>query len=244
MSAPSRLMIRQTRKCVGMVKSRPHTVQEIVKILRAHANPTNVAGMARFGINPKNTLGISMPSLRALAKEIGQNHILASQLWETKIHEARILAGLIDDPKLVTVAQMDRWARDFDSWDVCDQVSCFLFDKTSNAYTQAVKWSSAEAEYVKRAGFALMAGLAWHDKTASDRKFLPFLKCIERQASDSRNFVKKAVNWALRNIGKRNSVLGKKALIAAQRLKQSEEPAARWVGGDAVREFEKKGIGR
>ena len=226
------------------MKPRSHTVPEVVKILRAHANPTNVAGMARFGINPKNTLGISMPTLRALAKEIGQNHILASQLWATKIHEARILAGLIDDPKLVTLAQMDRWARDFDSWDMCDQVCCFLFDKTPFAYDQAAKWSRAKSEFVKRAGFALMAGLAWHDKSATDRQFRPFLKCIERQAGDPRNFVKKAVNWALRNIGKRNSTLGREAMIVARRLKQSKKPAARWVGSDAIREFEEKGIGQ
>jgi 3-methyladenine DNA glycosylase AlkD len=219
------------------------TINEVVKKLRSQANPVNVAGMARFGINPNHTLGVSMPSLRAMAKEIGQNHMLASQLWTTKIHEARILAGLIDDPNLVTVAQMDRWARDFDSWDVCDQVCCFLFDKTPSAYSQAVKWSHAEAEYVKRAGFALMAGLAWHDKTTTDNKFRLFLKCIEQQAGDPRNFVKKAVNWALRNIGKRNSALGGEAMKIARRLKQAKEPTARWVGSDAVREFEKKGIG-
>lgn len=226
-----------------MTKRDSYAAQEVLRKLRANANPTNVAGMARFGINPKNTLGISMPTLRALAKEIGKDHVLALELWNTKIHEARILAGLIDDPKLVTVAQMDRWVRDFDSWDVCDQVCCFLFDKTPHAYTQAIKWSDAKPEYVKRAGFALMAGLAWHDKTASDNQLLPFLKCIEKQSGDPRNFVKKAISWALRHIGKRNRALGKKAMTLAQYLKQSKESAVRWIGGDAVREFEKKGIG-
>lgn len=219
-----------------------YAIPDIVNRLRARANPANVAGMARFGINPKNTLGVSIPTLRSLAKEIGRDHALALKLWATKIHEARILAGMIDDPKLVTVAQMNRWTRDFDSWDVCDQVCCFLFDKTPLAYTQAVKWSRAQDEFVKRAGFALMAGLAWHDKTAPNSKFGSFLKCIERQAGDPRNFVKKAISWALRHIGKRNSVLGKKAIIMARRLKQSQAPAARWVGSDALREFQAKGI--
>jgi 3-methyladenine DNA glycosylase AlkD len=225
-----------------MTRSKPHTVQTIIKTLRSHANPVNVAGMARFGINPQGTLGISIPILRALAKEVGRDHVLALELWKTGIHEARILAGLIDDPIRVTVAQMDRWVKDFDSWDVCDQLCCFLFDKTPAAYTQAVKWSLAREEFVKRAGFALMAGLAWHDKTASNSKFLPFLKCIEQQAGDPRNFVKKSVSWALRHIGKRNMKLGHSAVIVALRLQKSNQPAARWVGNDAMKEFDKKGI--
>ncbi|MFA5107729.1 MAG: DNA alkylation repair protein [Patescibacteria group bacterium] len=218
------------------------TVQKILRRLRAHANPKNVAGMARFGINPKNTLGISIPILRKLAKEIGKDHALAEQLWKTKIHEARILAGFIDDPALVTPSQMDRWVEDFDSWDVCDQVCCFLFDKTPYAYQKAIQWSRAREEFVKRAGFALMAGLAWHDKTAADKQFVPLLRCIEQQADDPRNFVKKAINWALRQIGKRSPVLAKKAVPVARKLAASKNPAARWVGSDALREFIKKGM--
>ena len=205
-----------------MKQPKPVTVKAILARLRLKANKHNLAGMARFGINPKNTLGISIPNLRALAKEIGQNHALALQLWRTGIHEARILAGFIDDPKLVTRAQMNDWVKDFDSWDVCDQVSCFLFDQTPSAYIQAVQWTRSNKEFVKRAGFSLMAGLAWHDKTASDGKFRPFLKAIEAQARDDRNYVKKAVNWALRQIGKRNSTLGKKAYALAKRLSLSK----------------------
>ncbi len=218
------------------------TVQKILRRMRTHANPKNVAGMARFGINPKNTLGLSIPMLRKLAKEIGKNHSLAGQLWKTKIHEARILAGFIDDPAQVTPSQMDRWAKDFDSWDVCDQVACFLFDKTPYAYQKAIQWSRAREEFVKRAGFALMAGLAWHNKTAADKKFVPFLHCIEQQADDPRNFVKKAINWALRQIGKRSPALAKKAVPVAKKLAESKKPAARWVGSDALREFIKKGM--
>lgn len=199
--------------------------------------------MARFGINPQNTLGISIPALRALAKDIGKNHALALQLWRTGIHEARILAGFIDDPKLVTRAQMNAWVKDFDSWDVCDQVCCFLFDQTPSAYAQSLQWTRSNKEFVKRAGFSLMAGLAWHDKIASDAKFSPFLKSIEAQAGDQRNFVKKAVNWALRQIGKRNPALGKKAYALARRLSQAHSPASRWVGRDALHEFDKKSVG-
>jgi len=199
--------------------------------------------MARFGINPKNTLGISIPFLRSFAKKIGENHALSLQLWKSGFHEARILAAFIDDPKKVTVAQMDAWVKDFDSWDVCDQVTCFLFDRSPFAYAKAAQWSSRSEEYVKRAGFSLMAGLAWHDKTAADAKFSPFFRCIEHQAGDGRNFVKKAISWALRHLGKRNPALGRRAVQTAIKLVQSQSPAARWVANDALREFRAKGIG-
>lgn len=219
------------------------SVQNVAAELRKHANKKNVAGMARFGINPKNTLGISIPILRGLAKRIGKNHTLALQLWKTGIHEARILAAFIDDPKEVTPRQMDAWAKNFDSWDVCDQVTCFLFDKTPFAYQKAVAWTKRNEEFVKRGGFSLVAGLAWHDKTAPDTKFLPFLRCIEEQAGDERNFVKKAVSWALRHIGKRNPALGARAFVVARVLSRSSSSSARWVGNDALREFHKKKIG-
>lgn len=217
-------------------------LRNIIRELKRHGNERNVAGMRRFGINPKNTLGVSIPILRGLAKHIGKNHALALRLWKTGIHEARILAAFIDNPKEVTPRQMDAWAKDFDSWDVCDQVTCFLFDRTPVAYAKAIQWSGAKEEFIKRAGFSLMAGLAWHDKTAQDGKFSPFLRCIEVQALDERNFVKKAVNWALRNIGKRNPALGHKAVQLAKKLVQSTFPAARWVGNDALREFHAKEI--
>ncbi|KKS89244.1 MAG: hypothetical protein UV63_C0021G0011 [Microgenomates group bacterium GW2011_GWC1_43_11] len=193
--------------------------------------------MARFGINPKNTLGVSIPILRSLAKEIGKNHLLALELWKTSIHEARILAGLIDDPKLVTSIQMDGWVRDFDSWDVCDQVCMNVFDKTAYAHQKAQSWTSHNPEYERRAGFALMAVLAVHDKKASDRDFLQFFPLIEKYADDERNFVKKAVNWALRQIGKRNANLCRHAMIIARKLKKRESKSARWIGSDAFREL-------
>ncbi len=208
--------------------------------LRSLANPANVRGMARFGISSQNTLGISIPMLRTLAKELGKDHTLAQQLWASGIHEARILAAYVDDPKQVTEEQMDAWARDFDSWDVCDQVCANLFDRTPDAYRKAAEWAKRTAEFERRAGFALMAALAWHDKRAGDAQFEAFFPLITTYATDERNFVKKAVNWALRQIGKRNESLRAKALVVARRLAASGSKAARWVGADAVRELERK----
>ncbi len=178
--------------------------EEILIKLKSLSNPEAVAGMARFGINTKKAYGVSIPDLRKMAKGIGKNHILAQKLWDSGIHEARILAGMIDLPERVTEKQMKHWVKDFNSWDVCDQVCSNLFDKTKFAYPKAIKWSKRNEEFVKRAGFVLMAALAVHDKEASDKEFLKFLPIIKREATDERNFVKKAVNWALRQIGKRN----------------------------------------
>ena len=209
----------------------------ILAELKSLANPDNVAGMARYGINSKNTLGVSIPRLRAMAKEIGRDHALALELWKSGIHEARILAGLIDDPVLVSEAQLDRWARDFDSWDVCDLVCSNLFDKTPFAHAKAIAWSLREEEFVKRAGFVLMAALAVHDKKAPAGSFRTFLPIIEREASDERNFVKKAVNWALRQIGKRSRELNKAAIAAARRIQKIDSKSARWIASDALREL-------
>jgi 3-methyladenine DNA glycosylase AlkD len=211
--------------------------EDIRRRLKAQANPGNVAGMARFGINPQNTLGVSIPALRTLAKEIGRNHKLAQGLWATRLHEGRILAGMIDDPKLVTEAQMEAWVKDFDSWDVCDQVCSNLFDKTRFAHRKALQWSARAEEFVKRAGFVLMATLAVHDKTAKDTAFLAFLPPIRTGATDERNFVKKAVNWALRQIGKRNHALNRVAIRTANELEVSDSKAARWIATDALREL-------
>jgi len=219
---------------------RKWSVDIVIKKLRQHENPKNVAGMARFGINPKSTLGVSIPTLRSLAKEIGKNHDLALGLWKTGIHEARILASLIDDSKLVTSRQMDEWIQDFDSWDVCDQICMNLFDKTLYAFEKAEQWTSHNKEYERRAGFALMATLAVHDKQASDKDFMQFFPLIEKYADDERNFVKKSVNWALRQIGKRNPALCKRAITVAEKLKKSERTSARWIGSDAHRELTKK----
>jgi 3-methyladenine DNA glycosylase AlkD len=213
------------------------TYDEILRQMKAGANPANVAGMARFGINPQGTLGLSMPFLRALAKRIGVDHGIAQRLWESGIHEACILAALVDDPARVTSAQMERWVKDFDSWDVCDQVCGCLFDQTRPARRKAALWAGRKPEFIRRAGFALMAALAWHDKQAEDDLFAGYLPIIEKYAFDERNFVKKAVNWALRNIGKRNRALNKAAVACARRIARQESRAARWVAADALREL-------
>lgn len=214
----------------------------ILSRLQALADPQAVAGMARYGINPRNTLGVSIPTLRKIAKEVGRDHDLAQELWASGIHEARILAGFIDDPKRVTEDQMERWVRDFDSWDVCDQVCCNLFDKTAFAYRKAVEWSEQEAEFVKRAGFALMAALAWHDKKGKDEEFLRFLPIIKRESADARNYVKKAVNWALRQIGKRNAALNSAAITTAREMQRLDSKTARWNAADALRELTGEGV--
>jgi 3-methyladenine DNA glycosylase AlkD len=172
--------------------------ENILKKLKALSNPRAVEGMARFGISPQNTYGVSVPNLRKMAKEIGRDHPLALKLWDSGIHEARILASMIDEPNQVTKKQMDAWIKDLDSWDVCDQCCMNLFDKTPLAREKAKVWTNREKEFEKRAGFALMACLAWHDKESLDEKFLALLPAIKREADDDRNYVKKAVNWALR----------------------------------------------
>jgi len=213
------------------------TIAEIIDRLKSLANPDNVAGMARYGINTENTLGVSMPVLRKMGKETGKNHELAQQLWDSGIHEARILASLVDDPKQVTADQLERWVLDLDSWDVCDQLCSNLIEKTLFAYTKAGEWSLREEEFVKRAGFVLMARLAVSDKKAPDEVFKPFLKRIQEEAADERNMVKKAVNWALRQIGKRNLNLNKKAIMTTEKIKQIDSKAARWIANDAIREL-------
>jgi len=215
---------------------------EILSILQQNANPQNVAGMARFGINPKGTLGISIPTLRNLAKRFKLDHELAHQLWASGIHEAKILASMIDDPKKVTKEQMDEWVVQFDSWDVCDQVCMNLFDKTPYAYLKAAEWCEREEEFVKHAGFALMASLAFHDKNAPDESFEAFFPLILKHANDERNYVKKAVNWALRQIGKRNRQLRQKAIEVAQQMANLDSKAARWNAKDALQELSQKNL--
>lgn len=210
---------------------------DVLKRLKSHSNPEAVKGMARFGINPNNTYGVSIPTLRKIAKELGRNHSLSLELWESGIHEARILASMIDIPEKVTATQMDKWVRDFDSWDVCDQSCSNLFDKTKAAYQKAVEWSLRHEEFTKRAGFALMAALAVHDKKAPNAKFLKFLKAIRREATDERNFVRKAVDWALRQIGKRNLELNRAAVRTAKQIRKMPSKSARWIASDALREL-------
>ena len=193
--------------------------------------------MVHFGIDPKNAYGISIPVLRKVAKEIGKDHSLALQLWDSEIHEARILAGMIDDPELVTEKQMDDWAKDFNSWDICDGTCLNLFRNTPFAYKKAIEWSNAKQEYIKRAGFSMMACLAVGDKEADDGKFRKFFSYIKKEALDERNFVRKAVNWALRQIGKRNMNLNRLAAKVASEIQKMDSKSARWIAQDALREL-------
>jgi 3-methyladenine DNA glycosylase AlkD len=213
------------------------TAPEILAALRAQANPKNVAGMARYGINTDGTLGVPVVVIRRLAREAGRSHSLAAELWESGIHEARIMATIVDQPALVTRRQMNRWARDFDSWDVCDQACQNLFRYTPFAWAMAVKWAGARGEFVRRAGFALMAGLAVKAKDAPDADFDALLPLIAGAATDDRNMVKKAVNWALRAIGKRNPRLRRAAIATAEDIRGMASPAARWIASDALREL-------
>jgi len=216
--------------------------KDILKRLKALSNPKAVEEMARFGINPENTYGVSIPNLRRIAKEVGKNHSLAQQLWDSKIHEARILASMIDEPNQVTEKQMDMWIKDFDSWDVCDQCCMNLFSKTPMAWDKAIEWTKREKEFEKRAGFALMACLAWYDKGSSDKKFLASLPVIKQEANDNRNYVKKAASWALRNIGKRNLNLNKKAIETAKEIQKLDSRSAKWIASDAIRELTSKAV--
>jgi len=218
------------------------TLEEVLTVLKGQANSENVAGMARYGINPRNALGISMPFLRKLAKRLGRNHDLALLLWDSDIHEARILASLIDDPSRIAHQRMEHWAAGFDSWDICDQCCSNLFAKSSLAIQKAVDWSQSAQPFIKRASFVLMAQLAVHDKISPDQLFHDFLALIRREATDSRNFVKKAVNWALRQIGKRNLALNRAAIETARRLRELDSPAARWIAADAIRELESPAV--
>jgi 3-methyladenine DNA glycosylase AlkD len=230
-------LMKVNKHACSMIMTNHMSLDEILSRLRSLANPEAVAGMARFGINPKNTYGISIPALRKIARELGTNHDLAQQLWASGVHEAKILAAMVDDHEKVTEGQLESWVEAFDSWDVCDQCCSNLFDETRFAYQKAVEWSSRKEEFVKRAGYALMAALAVHDKSAPDTKFLRFLPLIRRGSSDERNFVKKAVNWALRQIGKRNRRLNRAAIATAKEIQAMESKTARWIAADALREL-------
>jgi 3-methyladenine DNA glycosylase AlkD len=218
-------------------------LDRILKKMKALSDPEAVAGMARFGINKKNTLGVSMPEMRRLARETGHDQELALALWKCGFHEGRILAGLVAEPEKVTLSLMDKWVKDFDSWDVCDQNCLNLFWKIDGAWNRAKKWAGRNEEFVRRAGFALMAVLAVHDKGSPDKRFLEFFPLIEKQATDERNFVKKAVNWALRQIGKRSPFLKKEALALAGKIKKQVSRTAAWIANDAIRELNGKTFG-
>jgi 3-methyladenine DNA glycosylase AlkD len=213
---------------------------QILAALRVQANAANVAGMARYGISTQGTLGVPVVVIRGIAKGIGRNHALALELWDSGIHEARILATIIDEPARVTRRQMDRWARDFDSWDVCDHACHNLFRYTPHAWEVAVKWAGARREFVRRAGFSLMAGLAVKAKNAPDERFIALLPLIAAAAGDERNMVKKAVNWALRAIGKKNAALRERAIDAAEKIAAIDSRSARWIASDALRELKQR----
>lgn len=213
------------------------TAAAVVKKLKAKADPSQLAGMARFGINPKGRLGASVKSIREVAKEIGTDHQLALQLWKTGVAEARILAAIIMDPEKITERQIDSWVKDLDSWDINDQM-CMNFDKSPLAWKKLYDWVKSDKEFTKRAGYTMIACLAWHDKEATDAKFVKTLPLIKKAATDERNMVKKAVNWALRNIGKRNPALNKKALKTAYEIVKIDDKTARWIAKDAIRELE------
>lgn len=213
------------------------TANDVLKWLEKRGTARNRNGMARFGIASPKIFGVSMATMEPLARRLGRNHELALALWSTQWHEARILATIVDEPALVTLRQMNAWARDFDNWAICDSACYQLFDRTPYAVAKVNQWSSRRTEFVKRGAFALMAGLAVHDKRRPDDDFLRFLPIIARGADDDRNFVKKAVNWALRQIGKRNVALNAAATEAAARLLTHPSPAARWIGRDAHREL-------
>ncbi len=225
-----------------MPRSGSSRALEAVRELRALGNPSALKGMARFGIATGSAFGVSVPIVRSLAKKIGRDHMLALDLWKTGYHDARLLASMIDDPLEVSQAQMESWAKDFDSWDVVDQCCGNLFCKTPFAVRQSMEWSRRSEEFVKRAGFSLMAYLAVHDKKASNKTFLEFLPVIARESSDERNFVRKAVNWALRQIGKRNLALNKSARSTAKEIGQIDSKAAKWIAQDALRELTSEAV--
>jgi len=216
------------------------TKDKIIKYLKSRYSAQNIAGMERFGIFSKNKLGISNTDLRKYGKTIGRDHKLALELWASGIFEARLLASFIDDPKQVTEAQLDKWVKDFDSWALCDTVCGSLFDRTSFAYKKAWEWVKSDLEYVKRAGLVMMTWRAVHDKTANDRVFIDYFPVIKANATDERNFIKKAVNWALRQIGKRNKNLNTAAIKCAKEIALLDSKAAKWIAKDALTELTAK----
>lgn len=217
-------------------------LDQVLAALREKADPEKLAGMAHFGMTTDARLGIPVPDLRALAKETGRDHALALALWEAGVQEARILATMVDIPAEVTPQQMDTWAADFNSWDICDHACGNLFDKTPHAWDKLREWASREEEYVRRAAYALLACLAWHDKKADDARFIAAFPVIKAGARDPRNFVRKAVNWALRNIGKRNLALNGEAIRLSEELLELDDPTARWIAKDALRELRSEKI--
>jgi 3-methyladenine DNA glycosylase AlkD len=221
-----------------------HDVASVLAWLKKHSTKATRDGMSRYGVPSDNALGVTMADMKVIAKEIGKNHQLAAALWDTGIYEARMLTSFVDDAGLVSSAQMNRWARDFDNWGICDTVCFHLFDRTPHAWQKVEQWHDRKEEFVKRAAFALLWGLTVHDKHAADGTFVDGLGYIERAAADERHFVKKAVNMALRAVGKRNAALNTAAVATARRLADSADATPRWIGKDALRELTSAGVTR
>lgn len=219
-------------------------VEHILKWLERRGSKKNRDGMARYGIVSKKAFGVSMGTMQTLAGKAGHDHALAEALWKTGWFEARMLATMVDEPARVTPGQMNRWAKSFDTWALCDTATFVLFDRTPHAWPKVREWSIRKEEFVKRAAFAMLASLTLHDREAPDQKFLEGLVLIEREAADGRNYVRKAVNWALRSIGKRSAMLNRKAVALARRLARAKDPARRWVGKDALRELTSPAVAR
>ncbi|MGH2583227.1 MAG: DNA alkylation repair protein [Anaerolineales bacterium] len=213
-------------------------VNIVLRQLKSLRNEKNLAGMARFGIATDKAFGIKHPELKQIARQYRKNHELALSLWDSGYHEARLLATMIDDPRQVTEEQADAWVDDINSWDICDGFTGSLIDKTPFAYKKAIQWANRKEEFVRRAGFALMAWLPVHDKKAPNEKFDKFFDLMVKHAGDERNFVKKAVNWALRQTGKRNLALNRKAIKVAKDISKQDSKSARWIAKDALKELE------
>jgi 3-methyladenine DNA glycosylase AlkD len=242
-SPSSSIRTTPSKQRLGAAKHRPRwTKAAVLKELKSLADPRVRAKMEYFGVRVPNAHGIPAPVLHALAKQIGRSHRLAQELWAAGIHEARILATLLGESERVTAQEMEHWARDFDSWDVVDAACCYLYAYARPAWSKLTAWSCRREEFVKRAAFSLVAYLSYKDKAASDARFVRFLRVIEREAYDERNFVRKAVNWALRNIGKRNLSLNQEAIRVAKRIRRQGSRSARWIAADALRELRSSAV--
>jgi len=231
------MSVRTTARKAPAVESLGDAVQSALKWLKSHSSKATLQGMARYAIPSDKAYGVTVKDIKALGKELGRNQELAVALWNTDVYEARMLASFVGDPAELTSAQMDRWCKDFDNWAICDATCFNLFDRSPHAWIKVTKWSASRLEFEKRTAFALLWSLTVHDKQAGDDRFIQGLALIERAAADERNFVKKAVNMALRAIGKRNRALHTAAVTVAQRLAESQDATERWVGKDALREL-------
>lgn len=222
--------------------SRSEAASEVLGVLERMGSKSGRDGLARYGIQAPKSFGVPMAKIQGLAKELGRDHDLAVALWESGWYDARLLAAYVDEPDKVTAAQMDRWCGDFDNWGIADTVCFVLFDRTPHAFAKVAKWSRQRGEFQRRAGFALLASLAGHDKASPDQAFERCLELIENAASDERNFVKKGVSWALRMVGRRSLQLHQAAVALARRLAASTDPTERWLGKEALRDLLKPAV--